>query len=89
MNRRHLLQLTALAALAPAGICHAAPRKVASIKKGLGIGPKSPDFSRKLEELRCQWFYSWLPNIPDNKPKGIYYTPMIANNRLGECYRDS
>lgn len=83
MNRRQLLQLSALAALAPAGTAHAAPRKSGSVKKGLGMGPKSPDFARKLEELRCKWVYSWLANIPPTVPKGIAYTPMIWDFRHG------
>lgn len=80
MNRRHLIQLSLMAALAPAGQVHAAtkPSKAAgSPKKGLGIGGKSPEFKRKLEELRCKWFYTWTGTRPDDTPNGTAFTPMI------------
>jgi hypothetical protein len=83
MNRRRLLQLSVLAALTPAGTARAALHRSGSVKKGLGMGPKSPDFSRKLEELRCKWLYSWLPGIPAHLPKGMAYTPMIWDYRRG------
>ncbi len=80
MNRRQLIQLSLLAALAPAGQVHAAtqPSKAAgSRKKGLGIGGKSPELSRKLRELRCKWFYTWTGSMPDDTPGGTAFVPMI------------
>lgn len=81
MNRRQLIQLSLMATLAPAGQVHAAPkpRKGAegSAKKGLCIGGKSPDFKRKLEELRCKWFYTWTGDMPHETPRGIDFVPMI------------
>ncbi len=81
MNGRQLIHLSLMAALAPAGQVHAAPRPHkgagGSAKKGLSIGGKSPDFKRKLEELRCKWFYTWTGNMPHDTPRGIAYTPMI------------
>lgn len=77
MNRRQLIQLSLLAALAPAGKVHAATKPAKSAKKGLGIGGRSPDFSRKLQDLRCKWFYSWTANIPEGVPEGTEFIPMI------------
>jgi len=80
MNRRHLIQLSLMAALAPTGDLHAATKlskAAGSAKKGLGIGGKSPEFSRKLQELRCKWFYTWTGSMPADTPKGIDFTPMI------------
>ena len=83
MNRRQLIQLSLLAALAPTGQLNAAttPTKTSkargSAKKGLGIGGHSPDLSRKLQALRCKWFYSWGPNIPEGVPEGTTFIPMI------------
>ena len=82
MNRRHLIQLSLMAGLAPAGqaLPATSPTEAAgSPKKGLGIGAKSPDFKRKLEELRCKWFYTWTGKRPDDTPKGTAFTPMIWN----------
>lgn len=82
MNRRQLIQLSLLAALAPAGQIHAAPkpRKGAggSSKKGLGIGGRAPNWSERLEELRCKWFYTWTPNMPGDTPRGITFVPMVS-----------
>jgi hypothetical protein len=80
MNRRHLLQLSVMAALAPAQQLQAAKKAAkdfGSPKKGLGYGMRAENWRRTLEELRCKWFYSWTANIPDDPPKGISYTPMI------------
>jgi hypothetical protein len=80
MNRRQLIQVSLMAALAPAGEVHAATKKskaAGSPKKGLGIGGKSPDFELKLKELRCAWFYTWTGNKPPNTPQGVAFVPMI------------
>lgn len=80
MNRRQLIQFTLMAALAPAGQVHAAtePSKATgSPKKGLGLGGQSPEFARKLQELRCKWFYTWTEKKPADAPRGIAFTPMI------------
>ena len=78
MNRRNLLQLSLMAALAPAGQVLAAPkpRKNAdgSPKKGIAMGGKSD----LLEELRCKWFYNWMPRMPADSPKGITFIPMVS-----------
>ena len=77
MNRRDLLRLSLSAALAPAQPLLASPRPAGSPKKGLGLTRKSNDWSHKLQELRCKWFYSWNAGIPADLPAGIAYTPMI------------
>lgn len=46
-------------------------------KKGLGQSTKIPDWSRRLGDLRCQWFYSWNNTIPQGLPPGIEFKPMI------------
>jgi hypothetical protein len=80
MNRRRLIQLSLMAALAPAQQLQAAKKAAkgsGSPKKGLGYGMRAENWKRTLEELRCKWFYSWTARIPDDLPKGITYTPMI------------
>lgn len=81
MNRRHLMKLSLLAALAPAGKILAAPKplksKGGSAKKGLGISGKSPDFDRRLKELNCKWFYNWTGAKPDDSPRDCDFIPMI------------
>jgi hypothetical protein len=81
MNRRHLMKLSLLAALASAGQVEGAPKprkgKDGSVKKGLGIGGTSPDFDRKLKELNCKWFYNWTGAKPDNSPSDIPFIPMV------------
>ena len=82
MNRRQLLQLSLMAALAPAGQVHAAarPRKGAggSAKKSLGIGGRSPDWSGRLQELQCKWFYNWTTRKPADTPEGFPFIPMFS-----------
>ncbi len=48
-----------------------------SKKKGLGQSSKTPDWSKRLTDLRCDWFYSWNHNIPKDLPKGVEFVPMI------------
>jgi hypothetical protein len=84
MNRRRLIQLSLMAALAPAQQLQAASKSkksVASSKKGLGFGPRSPDWSDKLKELNCKWVYTWMEKIPDGLPKEIAFVPMISKSR--------
>lgn len=81
MNRRHLMQLSLMAALAPAGQLQAAPKSVkgkgGSVKKGLGIGGNTPEFERKLKEFKCTWFYNWTGAKPGNSPEESAFVPMI------------
>ncbi len=81
MNRRHLMKLSLLAALAPAGGVQAAPKsgniKDGSVKKGLGISGNSPEFDVKLQALECKWFYNWTGVKPNDSPGGIDFIPMI------------
>ena len=84
MNRRRLIQLSLMAALAPAQLLAAATKSKksgGSAKKGLGFGPRSPDWSRKLQELRCKWIYTWMEKIPAELPDGIAFVPMISKYR--------
>jgi len=76
MNRRHFLNLT-LAALASGSSAVAATKKDGSKKKGLGITTRDPEWARKVEELRCKWFYTWGGEIPEGKPAGSDFIPMI------------
>lgn len=78
MNRRHLLQIS-LAALAPTPLLQAAPKKAVkgSLKKGIGLGLRTEDWAKKLEQLACKWTYSWTNQFPDKTPKDISYVPMI------------
>lgn len=80
MNRRDAIRLATLAALAPAGLALAA-NPAASRKKGMGIGAKSAGWSERLSALKCKWFYTWTPNIPEGAPGGTEYFPMIPNYR--------
>ncbi len=75
MNRRRLLQLSLLSALAPA-TGFAAPAKVGSPKKGIGIGAKG-EWKEKLSALDCKWFYSWGASAPADVPAGISFAPMV------------
>lgn len=80
MNRRQLIQLSLLAALAPAQELHAAKKSdkdSGSSKKGLGHGMSAEDWDERLEALRCKWFYSWTARMPEDLPRGISYAPMI------------
>jgi Glycosyl hydrolase catalytic core len=82
MNRRQLIQLSLMAALAPAGQIQAAPkpRKGAggSPKKGLGGGAKF------IEQLNCKWFYNWTPRVPEGAPRGIPFIPMVNKYKGNE-----
>lgn len=77
MNRRQLLHTALLAAFAPASPLLAADTVSGSAKKGLGITTKTPDWSRKLRDLRCKWFYSWGAEISPDIPAGTAFAPMI------------
>lgn len=81
MNRRQLIHLSVMAALAPAGQALAAPKSrkggEGSVKKGLCIGGKAPEFEKKLKILRCKWFYTWTGSKPDDTPRGVEFIPMI------------
>ncbi|MDX6765323.1 MAG: glycosyl hydrolase [Candidatus Methylacidiphilales bacterium] len=46
-------------------------------KKGLGQTVKFPGWEKKLTDLRCKWFYSWNHRIPETKPDGTEFIPMI------------
>lgn len=48
-----------------------------SKKKGLGQSVKIPDWATRLSDLRCKWFYSWGPDIPEGIPRGTGFIPMI------------
>ena len=80
MNRRELLQLTAMAALAPGTAALGAPRASSKGKKGLGMGFRSGRWAESLQSLNCKWFYSWMPTFPPDVPKGMEYIPMIAKD---------
>lgn len=78
MNRRHLIKLSLLAALASTGQVEGARKgKDGSVKKGLGIGDTSPDFDRKLKELNCKWFYNWTGAKPEKSPSDVPFIPMV------------
>ena len=80
MNRRRLIQISLLAALAPGSHAPAAtkPKKtIGSPKKGLCITTRGPDWGQKLVSLRCKWFYSWGATAPVAMPPEIAFTPMI------------
>lgn len=81
MNRRLLMKLSLMAALAPAGQVEAAPKpgkdKDGSAKKGLGISGNSPEFDRILKDLKCKWFYNWTGAKPVDSPEDIDFIPMI------------
>lgn len=82
MNRRHFLQLAALAGLTPV---HAAKPAVkiqstaGSPKKGYCVGTKSNDWSQSIQQLHAKWFYTWNHRVPENKPEGVDFVPMIWN----------
>jgi hypothetical protein len=76
-RRRFLQQTSAAAALAAAPSFAAESTLPGSPKKGLGITTKSPDWARKLRDLRCPWFYSWGANIPAGVPAGTSFVPMV------------
>lgn len=84
MNRRRLMKLSLLSALAPAGRTDAAPKRAkgqdGSAKKGLGIGVGSPDFGLRLKELNCKWFYNWTGAKPDGAPGDIPFIPMVRRS---------
>ena len=83
LTRRHFLKLSAAAAatsVLPAGMA-AAAQPSGSRKKGLGQSVKSPDWATRLDALQCRWFYSWGPDIPDGKPQGVEFIPMIYRYR--------
>lgn len=80
MNRRKFLQLSALAGLTPVHAVEPAVNPVSptgSLKKGFGIGTKSSEWSRVIQELRAKWFYTWNHPVPGNKPEGVDFVPMI------------
>jgi hypothetical protein len=81
MNRRQLIQLSLLAALAPGNQVFAAGKGAESAKKGLGLTVKNPDWSQKLHELRCKWFYCWGAKIPSGVPADLSFVPMIWSYR--------
>ena len=82
MNRRHLIKLSLLAALASTGQVEGARKgKDGSVKKGLGIGDTSPDFDRKLKELNCKWFYNWTGAKPEKSPSDVPFIPMVWKYR--------
>lgn len=82
MNRRQLLQLSMMAALAPAGPLSAAPAPpTGSKKKGLCIAAKTPDWSKKLQDLKCKWLYNWTAKSPAGLPDGVNFTPMIWGSK--------
>jgi hypothetical protein len=78
ISRRRFLQQTSAATALAAVPCLAAESTLpGSPKKGLGITTKSPDWARKLRDLRCPWFYSWGANIPAGVPAGTSFVPMV------------
>jgi hypothetical protein len=81
MTRRRLLGLGGMAALGttlPASLsANETSDWSGSGKKGLGIATRNPQWARLLAELRCRWFYSWGPNVPDGKPEDVEFIPMI------------
>jgi hypothetical protein len=84
MNRRDLMKLSCLAALAPSGQLQAAPKPKkgdgGSVKKGLGISGTTPNFDQRLKELNCKWFYNWTGAKPAASPNEIPFVPMIWKN---------
>lgn len=83
MNRRHLIQLSLMAALASVQ-CRQAIDEAEEVekpgpprKKGLGIVFRDDEWARKISELRCKWHYAWNPNVPEEMPEGIEFIPMI------------
>jgi hypothetical protein len=77
MNRRHFLNLSLAATLASGGHAMASTKKSGSPKKGLGIATKNPGWADRLRDLQCEWFYTWNSIIPEGKPEGSDFVPMI------------
>lgn len=80
MDRRKFLQLSALAGLTPvhAVASNVKPAgKAGSSKKGFCITMKTNGWSKALHELRAKWFYTWNHRIPEGKPAGAEFVPMI------------
>jgi hypothetical protein len=83
ISRRDLLRLATLAGLAPLSCSrekHSIPKTSttsASPKKGLGIGTKHDGWDKKLIDLRCKWFYSWITGTEKAIPEGIEFVPMV------------
>lgn len=77
MNRRKLLQLSMMAALATSNQLRAGPVRSNSTKKGLGATPKNGACSSKPAQLHCDWFYTWGPSAPTGIPPGVSFVPMI------------
>ena len=77
MNRRRLIQLSLMSALAPCTDALGERLVSASKKKGIGIGLRSDLWKEKLQSLRCKWFYAWVAGVPDGVPHGVEYIPMI------------
>jgi len=78
ITRRHFISLAAAsaAALSIPG-CQRPSASTGSEKKGLGQTLKNPAWASRLADLRCKWFYSWGPQIPEGLPKGLAFVPMI------------
>lgn len=82
ISRRDLLRLAALAGLAPLSCSPEKPKEPESPapiprKKGLGIGTKKDGWEKRLTDLRCKWFYSWIAGTDKPIPDGIEFIPMV------------
>ncbi len=80
MNRRHFLQLSALAGLTPVEAIRASGKSEispGSSKKGFCITTRSNGWDRAIQELRAKWYYTWNHRIPENRPENVEFVPMI------------
>lgn len=79
ITRRDLLRLAALTSLSPlsSSAREGTPSLPKSPKKGLGIGTKKDGWERKLTDLRCKWFYSWIADTDKAIPEGLEFIPMV------------
>jgi hypothetical protein len=88
-TRRHFLgqSTTATAAFAfascsgkksSAAVMYHAPQPSAKPKKkGLGASLKIADWSERLKQVKARWVYTWNYQIPENKPLGVDFIPMV------------
>ncbi len=85
VTRRQFFEIAAVAAgTAAAASVSASPTKSApSAKKGFGCGTADAKAWDLLRSLRVQWFYNWNSAIPEGKPDGIQFMPMIWGGGKG------
>ena len=77
LSRRDIIRLSLLASLAPTATSFAAPSRLGTEKKGLCLKASGDRLCKKLNQLKCKWYYTWGAKIPKGAPKGIDFKPMI------------